>query len=464
MVKEPAYRILEKIGEDGMGAVYRARDIRLQRDVAIKVLRVPTQRRLSPEKVQEIRERFRKEAQAAARLNHPYIVSIFQVGRTKNRDFIVMEYLRGRTLHEVMREGMPLKRVLRILIQVCEALEYAHRQGVVHRDIKPDNIVLTEEDRVKITDFGIARVEGLDPPRSHPGVMLGSPGYCAPEQLRDFGREDRRADLFSVGVILYQWLTGKLPFEGETTGEIIAEILNGEPKPVGEWNPAVPESLQKIVHKALAKSPEDRFQHASELREALEGVLKEMEEEEDVRGSEPTRPLKLAARRSIQLPVVVMVPGIMGVLLYGWIALRGDQRILDTGSKLRGTHMARMLEVVGVDDRSPESLKILEGYLAAIGREEDIVLLEVVRGDKALAKFSDPARIPAKGDVHIRSFPLRMESGEEARLLVGFSKAHYNRRVARIQRFLLVGLAFFSVLLAGTILYARGWFPRKVRT
>ncbi|MGQ9653513.1 MAG: serine/threonine-protein kinase [Thermodesulfobacteriota bacterium] len=454
MAKPPTYRIVEKIGEGGMGVVYRAEDQVLHRDVAIKVLRIDPERKLSSEKIQEIQRRFQREAQAAARLNHPNIVSVYQVGSSGSQPYMVMEYLKGRSLVEVMDEETPVTDVLKAMIQVCGALHYAHSQGVIHRDVKPDNIVLGEDGRVKITDFGIARVDEPDGLQTRTGVMLGSPAYCAPEQLKDFRHVDGRADIFSVGVVLYQWLTRRFPFEGDAATEIISKILTNEPIPPRLLNPEIPPELEAVILKALAKEPSQRYQTAAELQVALEKVLRLLQRKGEV-FTERTQIILPPGRAHFQLPFLVAALLLVGLLLYGVISLKGERGILEKTASLKGTNMARMLEVVGVADSSPQGLKILQGYLQAMGRERDTVFLEISRGDRTLAKFTDPARILEEGEIYVRGFPLRTEGGEEALLIVGFSKAAYNARVRQTWTVLIFGGVLLAAFVGFHLLGAR---------
>lgn len=454
MAKPPTYRIVEKIGEGGMGVVYRAEDQVLHRDVAIKVLRIDPERNLSSEKIQEIQRRFQREAQAAARLNHPNIVSVYQVGSSGSQPYMVMEYLKGRSLVEVMDEETPVTDVLKAMIQVCGALHYAHSQGVIHRDVKPDNIVLGEDGRVKITDFGIARLDEPDGLQTRTGVMLGSPAYCAPEQLKDFRHVDGRADIFSVGVVLYQWLTRRFPFEGDAATEIISKILTNEPIPPRLLNPEIPPELEAVILKALAKEPSQRYQTAAELQVALEKVLRLLQRKGEV-STERTQIILPPGRAHFQLPFLVAALLLVGLLLYGVISLKGERGILEKTASLKGTNMARMLEVVGVADSSPQGLKILQGYLQAMGRERDTVFLEISRGDRTLAKFTDPARILEEGEIYVRGFPLRTEGGEEALLIVGFSKAAYNARVRETWTVLIFGGVVLAAFVGFHLLWAR---------
>ena len=252
------YKILEKLGEGGMGVVYKAQDTKLDRLVALKFL--PPH--LTSEPVEK--ERFIHEAKAASALNHPNITTIHEIDEFEDQMFIVMEYCEGRTLKQVIeKETLSIKKVLDIGIQVCEGLAVAHEKGIVHRDIKSDNIMLTPRGQVKIMDFGLAKLKGatkLTKTRS----TLGTLAYMSPEQAQ--GEEvDKRSDIFSFGVVLYELLTGRLPFEGEHPSAVIYSIINEEPQPVARYNNQVSSELERLVFKALAKDKEERYQHIDDL-------------------------------------------------------------------------------------------------------------------------------------------------------------------------------------------------------
>ncbi len=260
-----------------MGEVYRARDATLKRDIAIKVL---------PEywsRDHERLRRFEQEAQATAALNHPNIVSIFHVGQFNGSPYIVTELLQGETLRDRLRKGpMRLQEVLGYGVELARGLAAAHDAGIIHRDLKPENIWVTKDGRVKILDFGLAK---LDPakaistdaetvslePQSHPGQVLGTVGYMSPEQVRGQAA-DARSDIFAVGVVLYEMLTGKPAFRKATSAETMTAILNEDPPAVSQLAPSVPPGLQRVVNRCLAKSPDKRFQHASDLEFAMEAL------------------------------------------------------------------------------------------------------------------------------------------------------------------------------------------------
>ena len=272
-----SYEIIAPLGAGGMGEVYRARDATLKRDVAIKVL--PEYWSRDPERLR----RFEQEAQATAALNHPNIVSIFHVGQYDGSPYIVTELLQGETLRDRLRKGpMRLREVLDHGVELARGLAAAHDAGIVHRDLKPDNIWVTKDGRVKILDFGLAK---LDPAKaastdgetvslqlqSHPGQVLGTVGYMSPEQVRGQAA-DARSDIFAVGVILYEMLTGKPAFRKATSADTMSAILNEDPPAVSQIAPSVPPGLQRIVNRCLAKNPAQRLQHASDLEFALESL------------------------------------------------------------------------------------------------------------------------------------------------------------------------------------------------
>ena len=255
------YEVINELGQGAMGVVYKERDPLIDREVAIKTINLS----LALEEREEYEARFYQEARAAGRLSHPNIVTIYDVGRTGDIAYIAMEYLHGRELRDVLNENktLPVSQVLDVIIQVAQGLSYAHEHEIVHRDVKPSNVMIVRDGHVKITDFGIARMASAAV-RTQTGMVLGSPKYMSPEQV--LGKmTDQRSDIFSLGVMLYEMLTGQVPFIGENVNAIMYQTLNAIPAPPSNANPAVPEMLNYIVAKALAKDLDARYQNADEM-------------------------------------------------------------------------------------------------------------------------------------------------------------------------------------------------------
>src|SRR5215213_208204 len=274
------YRILEKLGAGGQGDVYKAVDRRLGRTVVIKVL--PPDLTVKEANL----KRFEREARLASSLDHPNICTIFDLGDSDGVHYIAMQYVEGRNVRQLVN-GRPLElqSALSIAIQVADALAAAHARGVIHRDIKSGNVMVTDSGQVKVLDFGLAKL--LDDDAAHAGgihrteltevgVPYGTPTHAAPEQARG-DRVDSRADIFSTGVLLYELLTGTWPFRGKTTIDVRHAVLHDQAKPLAETRPGyVPPRLQQIVDRALQKEPRDRYQKMEEFRDDLKAVLREV--------------------------------------------------------------------------------------------------------------------------------------------------------------------------------------------
>ncbi len=290
-----SYRIVEKIGEGGMGAVYRAVDVMLDRDVALKAIRPE----LSHEP--QIVERFRAEARTLARLNHPAIAAIYSFFHDGEDLYLAMELVEGRPLSKVLEAqgAIPWQRAVHLLGSAMEGIEQAHRDGVVHRDLKPDNLMLTEAGTLKVMDFGIARVMGSGH-LTRTGLLVGTLRYMSPEQIR--GEEvDGRADVYALGAVLYEMLTGRPPFEGGSDWAILRAQIEDPPRPPGEHRPELPWWLDRVVLKALSKQAAERFQTVEEMRLAL------LRQGETMIGSRPSDPA--AATPLEELETVVTPPG-----------------------------------------------------------------------------------------------------------------------------------------------------------
>jgi eukaryotic-like serine/threonine-protein kinase len=272
------YEILSPLGAGGMGEVYRARDAKLGRDVAIKVL--PSTFAADPDRV----ARFEREAKAVAALSHPNILAIFDFGEEGDTAYAVTELLEGETLRDRLEAGpLPVRKALEVAVQIARGLGAAHDKGIVHRDLKPENLFLTKDGHVKILDFGLARVGGPSPSDSGktmttppegvtgPGVVLGTVGYMSPEQVRG-SAADHRSDLFSLGAILYEMVSGRRAFKRDTAAESMTAILKEEPPEFQAVGKAIPQSMDRVVRRCLEKSPEERFQSARDLAFALEDL------------------------------------------------------------------------------------------------------------------------------------------------------------------------------------------------
>ena len=254
------YDVVSEIGRGAMGVVYDAVDPVLGRVVAIKTINMA----LDPGEMDHYERRFAVEARAAGGLNHPNIVTIHDIGRSGELAYMAMEFLEGRELKDLIAEAeLTTDRALDIAAQVADGLAYAHEHGVVHRDIKPANIMILRDGRVKITDFGIAHMRTSDV-RTQTGYMLGSPRYLSPEQVMG-KRCDPRCDIFSLGVIIYEMVTGQAPFNGADVHSLMYQIVNATPLPPSAVNPTLPRMLDLIIAKALAKAPDGRYASISEL-------------------------------------------------------------------------------------------------------------------------------------------------------------------------------------------------------
>ena len=257
------YRVISRLGSGGMAEVYLAQDQLLGRHLAVKVLH----HHFAED--HEFVERFKREASSAAALSHPNIVGIFDRGEWNGTYYIAMEYVAGRSLKSIIREDGALDPVtaIEIVVQILRAARFAHRRGVIHRDLKPHNVILDEEGRARVTDFGIARAGASD--MTLTGSVMGTAQYLSPEQAQGFAVSSA-SDLYSVGVILYELLTGAVPFEGESAVAIAYKQVSAVPRPPSELNPVIPPSLDAVVMRALAKDPAQRYADADELIAALE--------------------------------------------------------------------------------------------------------------------------------------------------------------------------------------------------
>ena len=366
------YEILSPIGAGGMGEVYKARDTRLERTVAIKVL--PAHLSASPES----RQRFEREAKTISQLSHPHICALHDVGREGDTEYLVMEYLEGETLSERLAKGpLSVEHMLRFAIQIGDALDKAHRQGIVHRDLKPGNVMITKAG-VKLLDFGLAKAlapasSTLDvttsPTQASPvtreGTILGTVQYMAPEQLE--GREaDARSDIFAFGCVLYEMATGTKTFSGATHASLISSILRDEPQPVSRVQPMMPDALDHLVQTALAKDPDDRWQTAHDLV----GQLKWIQQGGPRAGSPFVAAVRLRNRDRI--------PWIVAAILGGGLA----------AALLWSPGKAAPSRRISFSVRPPEQAEFVTfpevGTLALSPDGKNLALIVMTRGERSL--------------------------------------------------------------------------------
>ena len=265
LTKAGRYQIVGELGRGSMGVVYQGFDPVIGRTVAIKTM-LPEG--LSPQEFQEYKARFQREAKAAGILAHPNIITVYDFGEDNGILYLAMEFLEGKSLEQIVQEQtvLPIETILPIYDQVCSALDHAHRNKIVHRDIKPANIMILQNGLVKVTDFGIAKMMAMG--MTQAGQILGTPNYMSPEQVK--GRQiDGRSDIFSLGVILYELVTGEKPFGGQNITTVIYKIINENPIPPRELDASIHAGLSYVISKALAKNPDERYQTCKELAEDL---------------------------------------------------------------------------------------------------------------------------------------------------------------------------------------------------
>jgi tRNA A-37 threonylcarbamoyl transferase component Bud32 len=269
------YEILEELGRGAMGIVYKGRDPKLDRLTAIKTIRFTDD--FDEDQAAKIREQFYREAEVVAKLSHPNIVTIYDVGEDLDLSYLAMEYLEGESLEAYARKEqlLPIRKTIDVTSQVCDALAYAHGHGIVHRDIKPANIMILKNGLVKVTDFGIARATASSKTRT--GVIKGTPYYMSPEQISGM-KVDGRSDIFSLGIVFYQLLTGELPFGGENLAAIMYQITTVEPEPPTKYNPKIYKAAVAILNRALEKSLESRYPTAKQMGDHLRLLAQKLDE------------------------------------------------------------------------------------------------------------------------------------------------------------------------------------------
>jgi eukaryotic-like serine/threonine-protein kinase len=417
------YEIISQLGSGGMGVVYRARDLRLGRVVAIKVL--PAHFSSDANRL----KRFEQEAKAAAALNHPNILAVYQLGSYEGVPYLVSELLEGDTLREELKHGaLPQQQVMDYGEQIADGLNTAHERGIIHRDLKPENLFVTKEHRVKILDFGLAKLllekgsaekletlEALEL-QTHPGTMAGTVGYMSPEQVRG-EKLDARTDLFSFAVVLYEMVTGKRPFVGNTSGVTFDAILNRQPTPVSQLNSEVAPGLETIINKALEKDREVRYQHASEIRADLKRLKLDTESRRTVSHVPPAPKISRTIYWIGSIAVLVLLAS--AIFLYK----RPSSRL-----EAKKQMVLRDLTANSIDNPVDSAVISPDGtQLALADRASRVSLLQIATGDtrvlykgsnvSVLSWYPDGAHLLATGDNWDGLWKVSAFDGKKQRLL-----------------------------------------------
>jgi Tol biopolymer transport system component len=380
------YRVIELLGAGGMGEVYRAQDTRLGRTVALKLL--PEERSLDPER----RQRMLQEAQTVSALNHPNILGLHDIAEAEGHQFLVLEYVPGRTLDQVIpRHGLPLEDAMRYAVQIASALAAAHEAGVIHRDLKPGNIMVSDKGSVKLLDFGLAKMAQPVAPgtasgetatllQTEPGMVLGTVNYMSPEQAE--GKPvDARSDMFSFGCVLHEMLTGKRAFQGNSPASVLSAVLRDEPATVDSLRPDVPHDLKKIVTRSLRKDPERRFQDADDLKVSL------LEVQEEIAGAAPPSATRAAPKQRHWLSVAAGIATIAvigaGAFLYRQMSPRETPLAVSPLTAFPGYELEPAL--------SPDGNQVAFEWEGE-GRDNSDIYVKLIGAGEPLRLTTDPAR------------------------------------------------------------------------
>ena len=389
MEKLGRYQIREIIGEGAMARVFKGYDPEIDREIAIKLLKS----QLADD--DQYRLRFLREAKGAGTLSHPNIVTIYDVGVDGKHPYIAMELVDGMTLTDLIRSGQATstRDVVEIGIQLTRALDYAHKKGIIHRDIKPGNIMLvSNSNQVKVTDFGICRIDGADSEltqHTQLGDVLGTPNYMSPEQV--LGQKvDSRSDLFSVGVVLYKLVTGALPFEGDSIISVAMKITQTDPPTVEKLRPDVPLSLRRVIERSLRKQPEKRFQTGEEFAQALIGVARELKEAEEAK--EKGKGLSLSVRWAAIMAALVAVTM---TLTAGVAYQRQYQAMLDQ-VKGYGGSLAKFMATQSAVPLLAEDYAAIDVFVQETLARQDFPYLVVADDEKVVRGSNDPKQVGQK--------------------------------------------------------------------
>jgi len=476
------YEIRERLGRGGMATVFKAHDPQIGRDVAIKFLHA------SLCEDDEYRSRFLREARAAGGLSHPNIVTVHDVGEIEGRPYMAMELLAGDSLSDLMVSGqlLPLREVVIIGIQLARALDYAHARGIVHRDIKPGNIMrLKGTQTIKVTDFGIAH---MDVPagtggehRTRVGDILGTPQYMSPEQTQG-EKIDGRSDLFSAGIVLYQLLTGQRPFQGDSLVTLALKIAKEDPPPMEKLRPGLPASLRRVVDRCLAKAPDRRFATGRELADALSRVLVSIDEA--ARGENKPRIVPLRVKWAATMALVVAV--VMGltasvITQRQYAAMMGQ--VSDSGAAL-----ARFIAAQNAVPALSEDWVVVDVALQEIMKTKDFDSVAVIDREGVVRSASDPALVgqtfqppvgeslgTRSGGVAVSRYrahdepmlgfesPITFQGKQVGRVALGLPERPL-QRVAQLSMVLMAVLVVVTVLAVAVAMYfVANWFAKPIQ-
>lgn len=472
------YEIRERLGRGGMASVFKAHDPGIGRDVAIKFLHA------SLCEDEEYRARFLREARASGGLSHPNIVTVHDVGEIDGRPYMAMELLDGESLADVLEPGkpLPIRDVVVMAIQLARALDYSHKRGIVHRDIKPGNIARSKGTLdIKVMDFGIAHMESSKgEQRTRVGDVLGTPQYMSPEQING-EKIDGRADLFSVGIVMYQMLTGQRPFTGDSVVNLALKIAKEEPTPLNKLRPNIPASLRRVVDRCLAKAPDDRFPSGAELADALTRVLSEIDEESQAVDRPRIIPLRVKWT-AMMAAIVALVMAITCTIILDRQYSAMMQQVADSGAAL-----TRFIAVQNATPALAEDWVTVDVLLAEMMKTRDFQSLTLSDKDNIVRASSNADAVGKAYQTPSGEVLGELGGVKRTRYLVGrepvlgFETAiTYNDKVvghvalglperplesvARLSRTLMAILALVTVLAVAIAMYVVGnWFSRPIK-
>lgn len=473
------FQVLDRIGRGGMASVFKAHDPSIGRDVAIKFLHA------SLCEDEEYHARFLREARASGSLSHPNIVTVHDVGEVDGRPYMAMELLDGEPLADLLEPGtpLPIRDTVVMAIQLARALDYAHKRGIVHRDIKPGNIARVRGTLdIKVMDFGIAHMESTKgEQRTRVGDVLGTPQYMAPEQMNG-EKIDGRSDLFSVGIVLYQMLTGVRPFTGDSVVNLALKIAKDDPTPLNKLRPEIPASLRRVVDRCMAKAPDNRFQTGAELADSLVKVLNEIDEEARNKGRSKLIPLRVKWA-AMMAGIVAIVMAVSGSIISQRQNAALMQQVADYG-----TALSRFIAAQNATAALGEDWVSVDVSLQEIMKTGDFESVTVIDRAGVVAASSLPdtvgkpyqappgetlgaqgavkrTRYHAAGGAAILGFdsPITFQDKTVGRVALGLPERPLES-VARLSRTLMAVLAVTTVLaVAIAMFFVANWFSRPIK-